>query len=106
MGRLGDKIDLDPGLMLTPGERADVVFTPSGEIGHEFFMTWNDFPRGRHMAMRNDAGMIMLSHAHDDGHMHAHNDHQAFQTQFRGADQGPRTGGVDVRSQIRAGDSE
>jgi subtilisin-like proprotein convertase family protein len=46
-------------------------------------------------------------HAHDDtGHLHAHDDHQAFQTTFRGADQGPRTGGVDVRSQIRAGDSE
>ena len=65
------KIDLDPGLMLTPGERADIVFTPAGEVGHEFFLTWNDFPRGRHMATRGDDGMIMLSHAHNDGEREA-----------------------------------
>lgn len=60
--------DPDPskGLLLTPGERADVVFTPAtGKIPVE----WHDFPRGRHSAFYLPDGSIGLGHAHMDGRL-------------------------------------
>ncbi len=57
--------DLSKGLILTPGERADIVFTPlhKGEITLE----WHDYARGRHQAAYMDDGSIGFSHAHHDG---------------------------------------
>ena len=61
--------DPDPhvGLMLTPGERAEVVFTPRGDHGDSVFVEWHDFPRGRHTVDYDDDGNLVVSHAHDDG---------------------------------------
>ena len=59
--------DLDPahGLLLTPGERADVVFTPTGN--HAFNLVWYDWERGRHSTFYMDNGAIGLGDAEDDG---------------------------------------
>jgi FtsP/CotA-like multicopper oxidase with cupredoxin domain len=64
-GQVISNPDLSQGLLLTPGERADVVFTPNhrGEIN----VTWHDVPRGRHSASYADDGSIMLGHLHQDG---------------------------------------
>lgn len=62
--------DPDQGLLLTPGERADVVFTPQGPEGSVLPIEWHDFPRGRHRAFYKPDGTIGLGHAHDDGHAH------------------------------------
>jgi FtsP/CotA-like multicopper oxidase with cupredoxin domain len=59
--------DPDPskGLLLTPGERADIVFTPNqGE--DRVYLEWHDIARGRHTAY-NISGNIILSHQHHDG---------------------------------------
>lgn len=59
--------DPDPskGLLLTPGERADIVFTPNqGE--DRLYLEWHDIARGRHTAY-NISGNIILSHQHHDG---------------------------------------
>jgi FtsP/CotA-like multicopper oxidase with cupredoxin domain len=55
------------GLMLVPGERADVLITPRGEPGDELVLKWHDAPRGQHTAVANDDGSIGFAHAHDDG---------------------------------------
>jgi FtsP/CotA-like multicopper oxidase with cupredoxin domain len=59
--------DPDPaqGLLLTPGERADVVFTPLGD--GPVTIEWHDFPRGTHTAFEKDDGGIGLGHDHHDG---------------------------------------
>jgi len=59
--------DPDPskGILLTPGERADVVFTPHGH--GPLKVEWHDIPRGRHSAFYKPDGTIGLGHAHDDG---------------------------------------
>lgn len=61
--------DPDPnvGLLLTPGERADVVFVPRGQPGERQFIAWHDLPRGRHSTSYRDDGTIGIGHAHDDG---------------------------------------
>ena len=48
------------GIFLTPGERMDVVFTPYGPAGYTFKVLQKDWPRGRHMAMYDSMGNIML----------------------------------------------
>ena len=58
--------DPDKGVILTPGERADIVFVPTGDED-QLVMKWHDFPRGRHSTAYNDAGKIMLGHLHNDG---------------------------------------
>lgn len=42
--------DPDPttGIILTPGERADLLFIPEGNIGDLLRLEWHDMPRGRH----------------------------------------------------------
>lgn len=56
--------DLTKGILLTPGERADVVFTPNGR---DLKLEWHDVARGRHSASYAEDGSIALGHAHDDG---------------------------------------
>lgn len=67
-GSGGTISDPDPekGLLLTPGERADVVFTPNPGL-HEVVVEWHDFPRGRHSAFFRPDGSIGLGDAEDDG---------------------------------------
>lgn len=57
--------DLSKGILLTPGERADVVFTPHGK--GSLSLEWHDVARGRHSTFYNDDGSIGIGHAHDDG---------------------------------------
>lgn len=59
--------DPDPakGVLLTPGERADLVFTPLGD--EPIHLEWHDIPRGRHNAVYADDGRIMLVHDEMDG---------------------------------------
>jgi FtsP/CotA-like multicopper oxidase with cupredoxin domain len=59
--------DPDPskGLLLTPGERADIVFKPNQEEDR-VYLEWHDIARGRHTAY-NISGNIILSHQHHDG---------------------------------------
>jgi FtsP/CotA-like multicopper oxidase with cupredoxin domain len=57
--------DLSKGILLTPGERADVVFTPHGK--GPLSLEWHDVARGRHSTFYNDDGSIGIGHAHDDG---------------------------------------
>jgi FtsP/CotA-like multicopper oxidase with cupredoxin domain len=57
--------DLSKGILLTPGERADVVFTPHGK--GPLPLEWHDVARGRHSTFYNDDGSIGIGHAHDDG---------------------------------------
>lgn len=53
--------DPDPskGLLLTPGERADIVFVPRAET---IPVEWHDFHRGRHTVFYNPDGTIGLGH--------------------------------------------
>jgi len=57
--------DVNKGVMLTPGERADIVFTPMGN--DPIRLEWHDIRKGRHTASYDDMGNIVLSHAHGDG---------------------------------------
>ena len=60
-----DPSSTDGGLVLTPGERADVIFIPNGNGPYE--LTWFDTARGRHTTFYNPDGTIGIGHAHDDG---------------------------------------
>lgn len=62
--------DPDPGkgLLLTPGERAEVLFTPTGH-GRHTTVEWHDFPRGRHGPFRRDDGTIGLDDDPRDGRL-------------------------------------
>jgi FtsP/CotA-like multicopper oxidase with cupredoxin domain len=64
---IGPAPDLDRsrGLILTPGERADLVFTP--RHGEDFELEWHDIDRGRHEVSYAPSGAIMISDAPDDG---------------------------------------
>lgn len=55
------------GVLLVPGERADVVFTPIGEAGSELYLQWHDIARGLHTTMDDGAGNVIFGHAHHDG---------------------------------------
>jgi FtsP/CotA-like multicopper oxidase with cupredoxin domain len=58
--------DVNKGVMLTPGERADIVFTPMGK--EPIHLEWHDIRKGRHTASYDEeTGKIVLSHAHGDG---------------------------------------
>lgn len=59
--------DLDKGVMLTPGERADMVVVFSGEPGEMIPLEWHDHKRGRHSACLNPDGSVFFAHVHDDG---------------------------------------
>jgi FtsP/CotA-like multicopper oxidase with cupredoxin domain len=53
------------GILLTPGERADVIFTP--QTTHPIQVQWHDIARGRHSAFYMSSGAIGLGHDHLDG---------------------------------------
>ena len=57
--------DPKKGVLLTPGERADIVLIPKGR--RPIVVEWHDFPRGRHRASVTPDGMIALGHDHHDG---------------------------------------
>jgi FtsP/CotA-like multicopper oxidase with cupredoxin domain len=57
--------DRSKGLILTPGERADVVFTPSGS--DPIALRWHDTDRGRHETFYTPDNTIGIGHADDDG---------------------------------------
>jgi FtsP/CotA-like multicopper oxidase with cupredoxin domain len=59
--------DIDKGVLLTPGERADLVFTPMGK--EPIHLEWHDIARGRHDAFYKDDGSIGLEHQHSDGQL-------------------------------------
>ncbi len=63
--------DPDPskGVLLTPGERVDVVFTPTGS--QPIDVEWHDIARGRHTAFYKPDGSIGLGHDHNDGQAQA-----------------------------------
>jgi FtsP/CotA-like multicopper oxidase with cupredoxin domain len=58
-----DKLISNPdplkGLLLTPGERADIVFVPKAE---DIPIEWHDFHRGRHTTFYKPDGSIGLGH--------------------------------------------
>lgn len=59
--------DLSRGVMLTPGERADLIWVPSGDNGDVVSMSWHDWPRGDHGAVYRPDGSIMITHDPTDG---------------------------------------
>lgn len=56
--------DLSKGVMLVPGERADVVVTPVGFPGERKYMEWHYHDRGVHETKYDQFGQIVLSHDH------------------------------------------
>lgn len=57
-------------LLLTPGERADLVVVPDG--ANEISLRWHDFQRGLQSAQMHPDGDISLSHDHSkDGARHS-----------------------------------
>jgi FtsP/CotA-like multicopper oxidase with cupredoxin domain len=65
-GQMISDPDLSKGLILTPGERADVVFIPQGSDGESVALEWHDMARGRHTAMYNPNNMNMIMLGDDD----------------------------------------
>ncbi len=62
--------DPDPttGLLLTPGERADIVFFPvPGELSEALHFEWHDTQRGRHSVEFLPDGTVTLAHDVPDG---------------------------------------
>ncbi len=57
--------DLSKGLMLTPGERADILVVGIGAKPVKFI--WHDVPRGRHKNAYAPDGSIMLGDDENDG---------------------------------------
>ncbi len=62
--------DPDPttGLLLTPGERADIILFPvPPETGGSLHFEWHDTPRGRHSVDFLPDGTVVLAHNVPDG---------------------------------------
>ncbi len=62
--------DPDPttGLLLTPAERADIIFFPvPGELGEALHFEWHDTQRGRHSVEFLADGTVALAHNVPDG---------------------------------------
>lgn len=64
-GNMVSDPDLNKGVILTPGERADLVFTPRGN--DPIKLEWHDVARGRHVAFYKPDGTIGIGDAEDDG---------------------------------------
>ncbi len=64
-GQMRSDPDPSKGILLTPGERADIVFTPNKE--GPVYLEWHDITRGRHSGFYLPSGNIFLTHMHDDG---------------------------------------
>ncbi len=66
--------DPDPttGLLLTPGERADILFFPEpSETGESLHFEWHDTQRGRHSVEFQPDGTVVLAHNVPDGNRQA-----------------------------------
>jgi FtsP/CotA-like multicopper oxidase with cupredoxin domain len=59
--------DLGRGVMLTPGERADLIWVPMGAGGELIELSWHDWPRGDHGVVYADDGSIRITHDPTDG---------------------------------------
>lgn len=59
--------DLSKGIMLTPGERADIVWVPTGARGEVLTVETHDWPRGDHSASYGPDGSIVIGHDPMDG---------------------------------------
>ena len=46
------------GILLSPAERADVVFVPSGAHGDKLYLEWHDIARGRHSIFTDEFGNV------------------------------------------------
>jgi len=55
---------LDYGIMLVPGERADIIFTPIGKKNDNVFMEWHFFPRGYHGVELDANNQYVINHDH------------------------------------------
>jgi len=56
--------DLKKGIMLVPGERGDIVFTPNGNAGEFVNLEWHFFPRGYHGVEDDGNGNLIINHNH------------------------------------------
>ena len=59
--------DPSTGLVLVPGERAEVVITPRGAPGDEITVEAHDLPRGRHDVTSQPDGSLAYGHNFNDG---------------------------------------
>jgi FtsP/CotA-like multicopper oxidase with cupredoxin domain len=59
--------DPTTGLLLVPGERAEIVITPRGAVGDEITVEQHDFPRGRHQVLPGEGGGLAYGHNFNDG---------------------------------------
>ena len=59
--------EMGQGILLVPGQRMEVVFTPTGLDGQVFTVYQHDWFRGRHAAEYNTAGVIVLKDDPLDG---------------------------------------
>lgn len=57
--------DVNRGILLTPAERADVIFIPQGDGPVD--LEWHDWRRGRHLGLVDEDGKITFDHVHMDG---------------------------------------
>jgi len=57
--------DLNKGVMLVPGERSDIIFTPNGEAGDIAYLEWHFFPRGFHGVEDDGSGNLIINHNHE-----------------------------------------
>lgn len=55
---------LEYGIMLVPGERADIVFTPIGNAEDTAYMEWHFFPRGYHGVSLDENNQYVINHDH------------------------------------------
>lgn len=57
--------DLNKGIMIVPGERADIIFTPQGNVGDKGSIEWHFFPRGFHgVAVDETTSELVINHDH------------------------------------------
>jgi len=56
--------DLNKGVMLVPGERSDIIFTPNGDAGDIAYLEWHFFPRGFHGVEDDGTGNLIINHNH------------------------------------------
>ncbi|MFW5926275.1 MAG: multicopper oxidase family protein [Myxococcota bacterium] len=59
--------DREAGVLLVPGQRADVVFTPRGEPGDVLTLEWHDLHRGRHDVSMDNMGWVIAHPTTGDG---------------------------------------
>ncbi len=59
----------DGGIILTPGERVDIIITLEGKPGETIPLEWHDYPRGRHLT-----NIIFPPHKKKYDFEHQHND--------------------------------